>query len=147
MALSAVVGILCLISIFRPHGSPGPVSLGFYWTATVTFFFLTIALGASALRGFPKLTVDAEGFVLDSGFVSRRTSWTECERFEPSVGAVRGVAIWYSEQFRPRNWISRLCLFLTRRKGVIPDQFEVSPEEICDALTDQRRASVAVASN
>ena len=147
VGLSAIVGILCLVSIFRPHASPGPVSLGFYWGATVTFFLLTIAHGASAIRGFPKLTVDAEGFILDSGFLSRRTSWTECERFEPSVGAVRGVAISYSNQFRPANWISRLCLFLTRRKGVIPDQFEISPEELCNALTDQRRAAVALASN
>jgi hypothetical protein len=89
--------------------------------AAASLAIAALVLTYQAIRRFPTLTMDSEGFEVANGTPTRKYRWADCTNFH-----ARGQFRWGSTMIGFTQYGSTLAIF---------NQFEASTEEICELLS------------
>lgn len=106
------------------------------WSAII-FFGLGIPIGVLQLSRKTYLKLDSEGFEMKTISSVCRLKWSDVDRFYVlrDKGS-KTVAVDFSDSCQYMKFGRKLASAMSGAEGVIPDQYVLSPEEICAHLNE-----------
>jgi len=125
------------------------VSQGEWFGWVVAGFFGPGGLVVLAMllwRGWPSIVLDDKGFELTAVFRRSRIAWADVDAFfVTSISGAKMLGMDFVPGYEPLKRARRLAQFLTGSEGAIPDQYALSPEDLCRLLEEWRRRHTPVA--
>ena len=117
---AAIFGVLSGATIYKSLH----VSDGFFAFMGAAFALAAALFAFQSFRRLPRLTLNSDGFVIETGLVAKDFRWRECTEFTARpmfmVGAI--------EFRRDGKWIH----------GLILNQFDATTADICVAMNEWR---------
>ena len=130
------------------------VVLGWFMTTQGEWFGWVVAgffgpgglavIAVLLLRGWPSIILDDQGFEFTAVFRRSRFAWSDIDAFfVTSISGARMIGIDFAPEYKPMRRTRRWVRAFTGSEGAIPDQYALSPDELCTLLNQWRERHAA----
>ena len=96
------------------------------------------------LRGWPSILLDEDGFEFTAVFRRSRFAWSDIDAFfVTDISGAKMIGIDFAPHYKPMRRTRRWVHAFTGMEGAIPDQYALSPEDLCTLLSQWRERHAA----